>query len=107
MDLISAYLSCKISIIIIKVIIKPHGLHSAPSSPSEEESVDDSRRPRCSLDVLQSAELLSCLCEGGEGGEGGEGLTVVRYAHHCVCYVESFQMSGNIMGLACVRMVMV
>ena len=22
---------------------------------------------------------------------------MVRYARHCVCYVESFQMSGNIM----------
>ena len=32
---------------------------------------------------------------------------MVRYARHCVCYVESFQMSGNIMGLACVRVVMV
>ena len=31
---------------------------------------------------------------------------MVRYARHCVCYVESFQMSGSIMGLACVRMVM-
>ena len=31
---------------------------------------------------------------------------MVRYARHCVCYVESFQMSGTIMGLACVRMVM-
>ena len=31
---------------------------------------------------------------------------MVRYARHCVCYVESFQMSGNIMGLACMRMVM-
>ena len=31
---------------------------------------------------------------------------MVRYARHCVCYVESFQMSGIIMGLACVRMVM-
>ena len=29
-----------------------------------------------------------------------------RYARHCACYVDSFQMSGNIMGLACVRMVM-
>ena len=25
----------------------------------------------------------------------------------CDCYVESFQMSSNIMGLACVRVVMV
>ena len=32
---------------------------------------------------------------------------MVRYARHCVCYVESFQMSGIIMGLACVRNVRV
>ena len=25
---------------------------------------------------------------------------MVRYARHCVCYVESFKMSSNIMGLA-------
>ena len=30
---------------------------------------------------------------------------MVRYSHHYVCYVESFQMSGTIMGLQCVRMV--
>ena len=30
---------------------------------------------------------------------------MVRYACHCVCYVKSFQMSGNIMGLACVSSV--
>ena len=31
---------------------------------------------------------------------------MVRYARRCVCYVESFQMSGNIMELACVRVMM-
>ena len=34
-------------------------------------------------------------------------VKVVQYALHCVCYVESFQMSGTIMGLACVRVVRV
>ena len=32
---------------------------------------------------------------------------MVQYARHCVCYVESFQTSGTIMGLARVRMVRV
>ena len=27
---------------------------------------------------------------------------MVRYARHCVCYVNRFKKSGNIMGLACV-----
>ena len=32
---------------------------------------------------------------------------MAQYARHCVCYVERFQMSSNIKGLACVRMVRV